>query len=137
MLKGYDMVFITCGMGGGTGTGATPIIAEIAKSMGILTVGIVTKPFKYECNCCRSFRPIKLLLIGIYCNKLYSSDTFFNHSVNFAEIAKSMGILTVGIVTKPFKYECKRYEYAEEGIELQIDIPITANNMCNSLYALM
>ena len=50
MLKGYDMVFITCGMGGGTGTGATPIIAEIAKSMGILTVGIVTKPFKYECK---------------------------------------------------------------------------------------
>lgn len=50
MLKGYDMVFITCGMGGGTGTGATPVIASIAKSMGILTVGIVTKPFKYECK---------------------------------------------------------------------------------------
>jgi cell division protein FtsZ len=50
MLKGADMVFITCGMGGGTGTGATPVIASIAKSMGILTVGIVTKPFKYECK---------------------------------------------------------------------------------------
>ena len=50
MLKGSDMVFITCGMGGGTGTGATPVIASIAKSMGILTVGIVTKPFKYECK---------------------------------------------------------------------------------------
>ncbi len=42
------MVFITAGMGGGTGTGAAPVVAEIAKSMGILTVGIVTKPFPFE-----------------------------------------------------------------------------------------
>ncbi len=47
-LKGADMVFITAGMGGGTGTGASPIVAEIAKEMGILTVGIVTKPFLFE-----------------------------------------------------------------------------------------
>lgn len=47
-LKGADMVFITCGMGGGTGTGAAPVVAEIAKSMGILTVGVVTKPFPFE-----------------------------------------------------------------------------------------
>ncbi len=47
-LKGADMVFITAGMGGGTGTGAAPIVAEIAKSMGILTVGVVTKPFHFE-----------------------------------------------------------------------------------------
>ncbi len=47
-LKGTDMVFITAGMGGGTGTGAAPIIAEIAHSAGILTVGIVTKPFAFE-----------------------------------------------------------------------------------------
>ena len=47
-LKGTDMVFITAGMGGGTGTGAAPVIAEIAKDMGILTVGVVTKPFKFE-----------------------------------------------------------------------------------------
>ncbi|HPZ00883.1 MAG TPA: cell division protein FtsZ, partial [Clostridiales bacterium] len=47
-LKGTDMVFITAGMGGGTGTGAAPIIAGIAKEMGILTVGIVTKPFAFE-----------------------------------------------------------------------------------------
>lgn len=47
-LKGADMVFVTCGMGGGTGTGATPIVAQIAKSMGILTVGVVTKPFMFE-----------------------------------------------------------------------------------------
>lgn len=48
VLKGADMVFITAGMGGGTGTGAAPVVAEIAKSMGILTVGVVTKPFQFE-----------------------------------------------------------------------------------------
>ena len=47
-IKGADMVFITCGMGGGTGTGAAPVIAGIAKEMGILTVGVVTKPFGFE-----------------------------------------------------------------------------------------
>lgn len=48
VLKGADMVFVTCGMGGGTGSGAAPIIAEIAKELGSLTVGIVTKPFSFE-----------------------------------------------------------------------------------------
>lgn len=48
VLQGSDMVFITAGMGGGTGTGAAPVIAEIAKEMGILTVAVVTKPFKFE-----------------------------------------------------------------------------------------
>ena len=47
-LQGADMVFVTCGMGGGTGTGAAPVIAKIAKDMGILTVGVVTKPFRFE-----------------------------------------------------------------------------------------
>ena len=42
------MVFVTCGMGGGTGTGATPVVARIAKDMGALTVGVVTKPFRFE-----------------------------------------------------------------------------------------
>lgn len=48
LLDGADMIFITAGMGGGTGTGAAPIIAKAAKDMGILTVGVVTKPFKFE-----------------------------------------------------------------------------------------
>ena len=48
VLQGTDMVFITAGMGGGTGTGAAPIVAEIAKDMGVLTVAIVTKPFAFE-----------------------------------------------------------------------------------------
>ena len=47
-LEGADMVFVTCGMGGGTGTGASAIIAEIAQDLGALTVGIVTKPFRFE-----------------------------------------------------------------------------------------
>ncbi|HBV98994.1 MAG: cell division protein FtsZ [Peptococcaceae bacterium BICA1-7] len=47
-LKGADMVFVTAGMGGGTGTGAAPIVAEVAKEMGALTVGVVTKPFTFE-----------------------------------------------------------------------------------------
>lgn len=47
-IKGANMVFITAGMGGGTGTGAAPVVAEIAKSLGILTVGVVTKPFPFE-----------------------------------------------------------------------------------------
>jgi len=48
LLADADMVFVTCGMGGGTGTGASPIIAEIAQEMGALTIGIVTKPFTFE-----------------------------------------------------------------------------------------
>ena len=47
-IKGADMVFVTCGMGGGTGTGAAPVVAGIAKELGILTVGVVTKPFRFE-----------------------------------------------------------------------------------------
>lgn len=48
LLKGADMVFITAGMGGGTGTGSAPVIAEVAKRLGILTVGVVTEPFRFE-----------------------------------------------------------------------------------------
>src|SRR5205085_7412802 len=47
-LSGADMVFVTCGMGGGTGTGAAPVICEVARELGALTVGIVTKPFLFE-----------------------------------------------------------------------------------------
>jgi cell division protein FtsZ len=47
-LRGSDMVFVTCGMGGGTGTGASPYVAEIAKELGALTVGVITKPFSFE-----------------------------------------------------------------------------------------
>ncbi len=48
LLKGADMVFIAAGLGGGTGTGAAPVIAEVAKELGALTVAVVTKPFAFE-----------------------------------------------------------------------------------------
>ncbi|MDO4477959.1 MAG: cell division protein FtsZ [Lachnospiraceae bacterium] len=48
LLAGADMVFVTCGMGGGTGTGGAPVVAKIAKELGCLTVGVVTKPFRFE-----------------------------------------------------------------------------------------
>src|SRR3989338_11241684 len=48
MIEGADMVFITCGLGGGTGTGGAPVVAEIARELGILTVAVVTKPFSFE-----------------------------------------------------------------------------------------
>ena len=47
-LDGSDMVFVTAGMGGGTGTGAAPVVAKIAKELGALTIGVVTKPFGFE-----------------------------------------------------------------------------------------
>ncbi len=50
IIDGADMLFITAGMGGGTGTGAAPIIAQVAKEMGILTVAVVTKPFAFEAS---------------------------------------------------------------------------------------
>ena len=50
MLAGADMVFVTCGMGGGTGTGGAPVVASIARELGCLTVGVVTKPFRFEAN---------------------------------------------------------------------------------------
>ncbi len=59
-LEGADMVFVTCGMGGGTGTGASPIVAEIAQEIGALTVGIVTKPFRFEGN-----RRMEQAIIGV------------------------------------------------------------------------
>jgi len=48
VIKGADMVFITCGLGGGTGSGAAPVISEIAKSLGILTIALTTIPFSFE-----------------------------------------------------------------------------------------
>ena len=59
-LKGADMVFVTAGEGGGTGTGAAPVVASIAKKMGALTVGVVTRPFNFEGKKrrrCRASRP--------------------------------------------------------------------------------
>ena len=56
-LAGAHMVFVTAGMGGGTGTGAAPVIARTAREMGILTVGVVTKPFQFEGHEAHAHRP--------------------------------------------------------------------------------
>ena len=48
LIEGADMLFLTAGMGGGTGTGAAPVVAEVARELGILTVAVVTKPFAFE-----------------------------------------------------------------------------------------
>ena len=48
VLRGADMIFITCGMGGGTGTGGAPVVAQVAKELGALTIGVVTRPFTFE-----------------------------------------------------------------------------------------
>jgi cell division protein FtsZ len=59
LVEGADMVFVTCGMGGGTGTGAAPVVASVAKEAGCLTVGVVTKPFRFEARSreCRTLSP--------------------------------------------------------------------------------
>lgn len=80
-LKGTDMVFITCGLGGGTGSGAVPVIAEIAKELGILTLAVVTTPFSFEgrvrekiaANAYRKLKEKVDTLISISNNKLLST----------------------------------------------------------------
>lgn len=73
LLSNTDMVFITCGMGGGTGTGASPVIAKVAKSLGVLTVGIVTKPF----------------------TKLEGSERKHNAEIGISELRKNVDALLV------------------------------------------
>ena len=65
-LEGANMVFIVAGMGGGTGTGAAPVLAEVAKDLGILTVAVVTKPFNFEGQKRMAFAEQGLSLIHIY-----------------------------------------------------------------------
>ncbi|MGH8474983.1 MAG: cell division protein FtsZ [Methylococcales bacterium] len=69
-LEGADMIFLTAGMGGGTGTGAAPIFAEIAKEMGILTVAVVTRPFAFEGNKRRSVADKGIELLAQYVDSL-------------------------------------------------------------------
>ncbi|MDR0424384.1 MAG: cell division protein FtsZ [Clostridiales Family XIII bacterium] len=69
-LSGADMVFITCGMGGGTGTGAAPIVAKTAKDMGILTVGVVTKPFTFEGKARRDHADLGIKFLKKYVDSL-------------------------------------------------------------------
>src|SRR5512137_2210879 len=65
VLKGADMVFVTCGMGGGTGTGGAPIVAQVAKELGALTIGVVTKPFTFEGS--RRIQSLPFFYLGKSC----------------------------------------------------------------------
>src|SRR5512138_3579117 len=70
LVEGCDMLFITCGMGGGTGTGAAPVVAQVAKELGILTVAVVTKPFKMEGNKRSLVADHGIGELGKYCDSL-------------------------------------------------------------------
>src|SRR6201991_279380 len=70
MVEGCDMLFITCGMGGGTGTGAAPVVAQIAKELGILTVAVVTKPFEMEGGKRSLVADHGIAELGKYCDSL-------------------------------------------------------------------
>ena len=113
MLEQADMVFITAGMGGGTGTGAAPIVAEVAKEMGALTVGIVTRPFSFEGHRRHSQaeRGIEALqsqvdtLISISNDKLLSAvceQTSIQEAFGYADNVLSQGIQGItDIITIP------------------------------------
>ena len=79
-VKGADMVFVTCGMGGGTGTGAAPVIGRIAKEQGILTIGVVTKPFSFE-NKSKMNKALSGIerLKGAWPKPSFSACHFFSH----------------------------------------------------------
>jgi cell division protein FtsZ len=90
MLDGSDMVFITCGMGGGTGTGAAPIIAQMAQDVGALTVAVVTKPFSFEGSRRRKVAEEGILQLGQHVDTLITIPNdrllkFVERSTNFTE----------------------------------------------------
>lgn len=84
LLAGADMVFITAGMGGGTGTGAAPVIAEIAKEMGILTIGVVTVPFSFEGS-----RKKKVAAAGIEKMQVHMDALIAVHNDNLMKLQTS------------------------------------------------
>lgn len=113
VLQDTDMVFITAGMGGGTGTGAAPVVASIAKSMGILTVGIVTKPFSFEgkkrsINAEEGLKKMKEVvdtLIVIPNDKIYTlvdKKTTFKQAFTMIDKVLYLGVQGISdLITKP------------------------------------
>ncbi len=113
VLQDTDMVFITAGMGGGTGTGAAPVVASIAKSMGILTVGIVTKPFSFEgkkraTNAEEGLKKMKEVvdtLIVIPNDKIYTlvdKKTTFKQAFTMIDKVLYLGVQGISdLITKP------------------------------------
>ncbi len=103
MLEGADMVFITAGMGGGTGTGAAPVVAQLAKDMGILTVAVVTKPFPFEGNRRRQVALKGIEELGQYVDSLIIIPnekllTVLGREVNFLNAFKAANDVLLGAV---------------------------------------
>ncbi len=103
MLEGADMVFITAGMGGGTGTGAAPVVAQLAKDMGILTVAVVTKPFPFEGNRRRQVALKGIEELGQYVDSLIIIPnekllTVLGRDVNFLNAFKAANDVLLGAV---------------------------------------
>lgn len=113
MLQDSDMVFVTCGMGGGTGTGAAPVVAAMAKEMGILTIGVVTKPFSFEgkkrfTNAeegLKKFKESVDTLIVIPNDKIYSlvdKKTTFKQAFNMIDKVLFLGVQGISdLIMKP------------------------------------
>ncbi len=113
VLQGADMVFVTAGMGGGTGTGAAPIIAEIAKDLGALTVGIVTKPFHFE-----GIKRMQRVKQGIYeCRRNVDTLIVIPNQRLFAVVDKATPLLAA------FKIADEVLLHATKGISDLIAIP--------------
>lgn len=103
MLEGADMVFITAGMGGGTGTGAAPVVAQLAKDMGILTVAVVTKPFPFEGNRRRQVALKGIEELGQHVDSLIIIPnekllTVLGRDVNFLNAFKAANDVLLGAV---------------------------------------
>ncbi len=111
-LKGVDLLFLTAGMGGGTGTGAVPLIASIAKEMGILTIAVVTKPFNFEgqrrmANACKGIDRLRkhvdtlLVIPNERLNKIMTNGTSFAEASRYADDVLKKGIAGISdLITK-------------------------------------
>ena len=97
MLQGADLVFITAGMGGGTGTGAAPVVAEIAKEMGILVIGIVTKPFLFEGKARKLRLTVDDLIVVLNDKLLKTTDSkiTLNQAFSLADNVLEQGITSI------------------------------------------
>ena len=115
-LKGADMVFVTCGMGGGTGTGAAPVVAKLAKDMGILTVGVVTKPFRFEAKA-----RMTNALSGI-------------EKIDFADVQtvmKDKGIAHIGIGAG------KGEDKASEAVKMAVESPLLETTISGATHVII
>lgn len=111
-LKGVDLLFLTAGMGGGTGTGAVPLIASIAKEMGILTIAVVTKPFNFEgqrrmANACKGIDRLRkhvdtlLVIPNERLNKIMTNGASFAEAFRYADDVLKKGIAGISdLITK-------------------------------------